>query len=110
MTLFLLLTNLIGGLVAMQLFRGDIEQNTGEMTFHQTYNAFLAMYQVRHIRDDPGWSAYYSGQIFTSENWPNVLYGVGQSEIPFKQAVIGLVFISVWFLFANSKPELHTIP
>jgi hypothetical protein len=62
MTLFLLLTNLISGLIAMQLFRGDIEPSLGgEMTFYQTYNAFLAMYQVRHIRDDSGWSAYYSG-------------------------------------------------
>lgn len=52
MTLFLLLTNLIGGLIAMQLFRGDIAQSAGEMTFYQTYNAFLAMYQVRHIRGD----------------------------------------------------------
>ena len=46
MTLFLLLTNLIGGLIAIQLFRGDVPANK-EMNFKQTYNAFLAMYQVR---------------------------------------------------------------
>jgi hypothetical protein len=46
MTLFLLLTNLIGGLIAIQLFRGDVPANT-EMNFKQTFNAFLAMYQVR---------------------------------------------------------------
>lgn len=46
MTLFLLLTNLIGGLIAMQLFRGDLDQDSDEMTFYQTFNAFLAMYQV----------------------------------------------------------------
>ena len=50
MTLFLLLTNLIGGLIAMQLFRGDIPLSAGEMNFYQTYNAFLAMYQVRSNR------------------------------------------------------------
>jgi len=50
MTLFLLLTNLIGGLIAMQLFRGDIPSSAGEMTFYQTYNAFLAMYQASNIR------------------------------------------------------------
>jgi hypothetical protein len=51
MTLFLLLTNLIAGLFAMQLFRGDITRNSfnsPEMTFYQT-NAFLAMYQVNHV-------------------------------------------------------------
>lgn len=46
MTLFLLLTNLIGGLIAMQLFRGDLDADSDEMTFYQTFNAFLAMYQV----------------------------------------------------------------
>ncbi|KAF8321114.1 hypothetical protein DL93DRAFT_1599778 [Clavulina sp. PMI_390] len=84
MTLFLLLTNLIGGLIAMQLFRGDLSATSDEMTFYQTFNAFLAMYQ-----------------IFSSENWTTVLYNVGSSEIPFGQAALGLIFISVWFLFAN---------
>lgn len=46
MTLFLLLTNLIGGLIAMQLFRGDLAADSDEMTFYQTFNAFLTMYQV----------------------------------------------------------------
>ena len=46
MTFFLLLTNMIGGLIAIQLFRGDLPVSTN-MSFKQTYNAFLAMYQVR---------------------------------------------------------------
>ncbi len=47
MTLFLLLTNLIGGLIAVQLFRGDVPPSQQEMSFYQILNAFLAMYQVR---------------------------------------------------------------
>ena len=42
---FLLLVTLIASLVAVQLLRGDIP--AGEtMTFSQTYNSFLGMYQV----------------------------------------------------------------
>jgi voltage-dependent calcium channel len=49
MTLFLLLTNVIAGLIAIQLFRGDFNPTTAntEFTFKQVFNAFLAMYQVR---------------------------------------------------------------
>ena len=46
MTLFLLLTNLIGGLIGVQLFRGDAAPGQNEMTFYQIFNAFLTMYQV----------------------------------------------------------------
>jgi hypothetical protein len=45
MSLFLLLTNFIGALIAVQLFRGDIPANE-TMNFSQLFNAFLAMYQV----------------------------------------------------------------
>lgn len=45
LVVFLLLVTLIASLVAVQLLRGDIP--AGEtMTFSQTYNSFLAMYQV----------------------------------------------------------------
>ena len=46
MTLFLLITNILGGLVAVQLFRGDVGADNN-MNFGETYAAFLAMYQVR---------------------------------------------------------------
>jgi hypothetical protein len=45
LVIFLLLVTLIASLVAVQLLRGDIPE--GEtMTFSQTYNSFLGMYQV----------------------------------------------------------------
>lgn len=43
---FLLLVTLIASLVAVQLLRGDISAGD-TMTFSQTYNSFLGMYQVR---------------------------------------------------------------
>ena len=49
---FLLLVTLIASLVAVQLLRGDIP--AGEtMTFSQTYNSFLGMYQVGHPSGHP---------------------------------------------------------
>lgn len=42
---FLLLVTLIASLVAVQLLRGDIPEGD-TMTFSQTYNSFLGMYQV----------------------------------------------------------------
>lgn len=47
MTLFLMITNLLGGLIAAQLFRGDVAADSSNMNFAETYAAFLAMYQVR---------------------------------------------------------------
>lgn len=49
MTLFLMITNLLGGLIAVQLFRGDVPAGN-HMNFAETYAAFLAMYQVRFDR------------------------------------------------------------
>ena len=46
MIAFLLLITLIAALIAVQFLRGEVEQGD-EMTFYQTFNAFLAMYQVR---------------------------------------------------------------
>ncbi|KDQ07800.1 hypothetical protein BOTBODRAFT_591897 [Botryobasidium botryosum FD-172 SS1] len=83
MSLFLLLTNFLGALITVQLFRGDI-QSTVNMNFAQVYSGFLAMYQV-----------------FSSENWTDVLYGTSQAEVPFKQAPIAILLVSGWFLFAN---------
>lgn len=42
---FLLLVTLIASLVAVQLLRGDIPEGD-TMTFSQTWNSFLGMYQV----------------------------------------------------------------
>lgn len=56
------------------------------MNFGQIFTAFLAMYQ-----------------IFSSENWTTILYATTQAEIPFGQAVILALFISIWLLFANCR-------
>ncbi|KAG8896276.1 calcium channel protein, partial [Tulasnella sp. 403] len=83
MTLFLLFTNLLGALIAVQLFRGDIRADD-HMNFGQTYTAFLAMYQ-----------------IFSSENWTDVLYLAADDSKKFKQTLIAVLFFAAWFLFAN---------
>ncbi|TKY88115.1 hypothetical protein EX895_002825 [Sporisorium graminicola] len=88
MVLFLLLMVGLASLIATQLFRGDVPQESEgqwtEMTFKHSYNSFLAMYQ-----------------IFTSENWTDVLFSATSNEVEFKQAVIAAIFLSGWFLFAN---------
>jgi hypothetical protein len=47
LVIFLLLVTLIASLVAVQLLRGDLPEGD-TMTFSQTYNSFLGMYQVPH--------------------------------------------------------------
>lgn len=85
MALFLIIVNYIAALVAVQLLRGDFNSSS-QVTFGEVWNSFLAMYQV-----------------CSSENWPTVLYGAATTEIPLGQAVIVLIFISAWFLFANCE-------
>lgn len=85
MTLFLILVNYIAALVAIQLLRGDLPDDQA-LNFGQLWNAFLGVYQV-----------------FSSENWTNVLYGAIDAEKGLGQSVLLAVFISGWFLFANCK-------
>ncbi|KAL6310254.1 Ion transport protein-domain-containing protein [Sparassis latifolia] len=83
MTLFLFLMNFIAALIGVQLLRGDVPRGN-LIDWGQVYNSFLAVYQV-----------------FSSENWTNVLYGSAEPEIPLRQSPIVILFISGWFLFAN---------
>ncbi|KAG1893620.1 Ion transport protein-domain-containing protein [Suillus fuscotomentosus] len=83
MTLFLLLVNLLAALVCVELIRGDMNDSTG-LNFGQLWNSFLAMYQ-----------------IFSSENWTNVLYSTAIAEISLGQAVIVIIFLCSWLIFAN---------
>lgn len=92
MVLFLLIINYISALIAIQLLRGDFG-NDQFVTFGEVFNSFLAIYQV-----------------FTSENWTNVLYGGAIPEIPLGQAVIALLFVTAWFLFGNCKIRLKSSP
>ncbi|KAF9557915.1 high-affinity cell membrane calcium channel [Agrocybe pediades] len=83
MALFLVIINFIAALVSVQFLRGDFGDDL-TINFGEILNSFLAMYQV-----------------FSSENWVDVLYGAGMAEIPLGQTVIALIFISAWMLFAN---------
>jgi hypothetical protein len=57
LVIFLMLVTLIASLVAVQLLRGDMPEGD-TITFSQTYNSFLGMYQVsrslviRHVADN----------------------------------------------------------
>lgn len=48
MILFLLLTNYLGAIIGVQLFRGDVSEDVN-MNFSQAFIAFLGMYQVGHF-------------------------------------------------------------
>lgn len=90
MSLFLILINFLTALVAVQLLRGDVAK--GEfIDFGEIFNSFLAIYQV-----------------FSSENWTDVLYGAAQPEIPLRQSAIVVLFISGWMFFANCEYLLKT--
>ncbi|KAJ6629913.1 Ion transport protein-domain-containing protein [Mycena sp. CBHHK59/15] len=83
MTLFLILVNFIAALVSVQFLRGDLSASE-TMNFGQLFTAFLAVYQV-----------------FSSENWTDVLYSTADAEIVLGQTVISVIFFSAWMLFAN---------
>ncbi|KAK7696443.1 hypothetical protein QCA50_001100 [Cerrena zonata] len=83
MSLFLILINFLTALVAVQLLRGDVPQGDF-IDFGEIFNSFLAIYQV-----------------FSSENWTDVLYGAAEPEVPLRQSAIVVLFISGWMFFAN---------
>lgn len=91
MLLFLVMVNYIAALVAVQLLRGDLGEDT-PTNFGELFNAFLGIYQV-----------------FSSENWTDVLYSTTSAEIRLGQTVIVALFISAWMLFANCEGLLHII-
>ncbi|KAI0698022.1 Ion transport protein-domain-containing protein [Cytidiella melzeri] len=85
MSLFLFLINYITALVGVQLLRGDVGQDsTRFIDWGEIFNAFLGIYQ-----------------IFSSENWTNVLYDAATSEVALRQTAIVILFIVGWFFFAN---------
>lgn len=98
MILFLLMIVGLAALVAVQMLRGDIESTDGgedvEMTFKNLFNTFLAMYQ-----------------IFSSENWNDILFLVVSSVKQYQNAVISGIFVAGWFLFANCEcfPQVSTL-
>jgi hypothetical protein len=83
MVLFLMLVNYLAALFASQLLRGDLQSSLA-MNFGQIFTSFLAVYQV-----------------FSSENWTNVLYSAAAAEVPLGQAWVVILFFVGWFFFAN---------
>ncbi|KAF8585271.1 hypothetical protein K439DRAFT_1632798 [Ramaria rubella] len=83
MTIFMLITNGLAALAAVQLLRGDMSNSTN-MNFSQVWISFLAMYQ-----------------ILSSENWTTVLYGAAEAVQPSAMTWIIVIFLSGWFLFGN---------
>ncbi|KAF7334437.1 hypothetical protein MVEN_02273100 [Mycena venus] len=101
MTLFLILVNFIAALVSVQFLRGDLSAD-------QTMNFGTLFYCVpRHISgvlhfyifalSNPR-SCY---QVFSSENWTDILYSTAGAEKVFGQSAISVLFIAGWMLFAN---------
>ena len=85
MSLFLIMINFLTALVAIQLLRGDVQRGN-LIDFGEIFNSFLAIYQV-----------------FSSENWTDVLYGAAEPEVPLRQSAIVVLFVSGWMFFANCK-------
>ena len=85
MGLFLMIVNYIAAIVAVQLLRGDLG-NDKPVNFGEVFNSFLAVYQV-----------------FSSENWSDVLYDAGTAEVQLGQTVIVVIFVTAWMIFSNCK-------
>ena len=83
MSLFLIEINLLAALFVVQLVGGDIQAGD-TIDFGTLYNSFLAVYQV-----------------FSSENWTDVLYTAAVPEVPLRQSAIVVLFIAGWMFFAN---------
>ncbi|KAI0667461.1 Ion transport protein-domain-containing protein [Trametes maxima] len=83
MSLFLIEINLLAALFVIQLIGGDVK--SGDLIdFGTLYNSFLAIYQV-----------------FSSENWTDVLYTASVPEIPLRQSAVVVMFVAGWMFFAN---------
>lgn len=87
--LFVALLTYLCALFAVQLVRGDLPQqheNGDEirMSFFTIYNAFLGMYQ-----------------IFSSENWTDILYNATKYQTPYSVGWVSAMFFIGWFILSN---------
>ena len=87
MSLFLIEINLLAALFAVQLVSGDVEAGN-LIDFGTLYNTFLGIYQV-----------------FSSENWTDVLYRAAEPEVPLRQSAVVVLFFAGWMFFANCEFE-----
>jgi voltage-dependent calcium channel len=87
--LFVFLFTFLASIMASQLFRGDIPpaDNAGNealIQFFDIWNSFIGMYQV-----------------FSSENWTELMYNVTQYNQMFNTGWYGAMFLVLWFIIAN---------
>ncbi|KAG8926488.1 calcium channel protein, partial [Tulasnella sp. 417] len=83
MILLMMIVNFLGALIAVQLFRGDVGADN-HMNFRGIYSSFLAI-----------------SQVFSSENWTDILYLTADASAPFKQNLIAVLFFVGWFFVSN---------
>ena len=85
--LFVFLITFLMAIFAVQLFRGEIPQfddgQFNRISFFSIFNSFLGMYQ-----------------IFSSENWTDILYCVQTYTSGFGTSWVGVVFLLGWFILA----------
>lgn len=86
---FVFLITFLVAIFAVQIYRGefpamDNNGNSIHITFKDTYNSFIGIYQV-----------------LTSENWTILMYNATQYESRWKSAWIAAAFFILWFILAN---------
>lgn len=89
--MFVFLLCFLAAIFATQIFRGQIPQESDDgesiqVPFFDIYNAFLGMYQ-----------------IFSSENWTDIMYNVTSYNVAWNNGWIGAAFCILWFVLANCK-------
>src|ERR1700744_3919967 len=87
--LFVFLFTFLAAILAAQLFRGtlplqDSYGNYIRTNFNSVWNSFLGMYQ-----------------LFSSENWTNIMYYVQNYDAWYGTAWVGATFLSLWFILSN---------
>ncbi|KAJ4523500.1 calcium channel protein [Exophiala dermatitidis] len=87
--LFVFLFAFLAAILASQLFRGDYPpvDPSGEtipVTFFDIWNSFLGMYQV-----------------FSSENWTELMYNATQFNLIWNTAWLSAIFFILWFIISN---------
>ena len=89
--LFVFLLCFLAAIFATQIFRGELPEyddngDALQVSFFTIWNAFLGMYQ-----------------IFSSENWTDIMYNVTSYNVIWDNGWIGAAFCILWFILANCK-------
>ncbi|WBW72677.1 plasma membrane calcium ion import channel Cch1 [Schizosaccharomyces osmophilus] len=85
--LFLFILLFIASMLSVRLFQNlpPSDDPSNDVDFSNTYAAFLNMYQ-----------------IFSSENWTDIVYNVQERLGPYKLAWLPAAFFTLWFVFSNN--------